>query len=120
MFQSNNPYMALPGITPEELGYIQQAIAQLSENQQKYFYMTYTTKRKSPQDMLIFCIIGTFLVPGLQRFIIGQIGMGILYLFTGGLCLIGSIVDLVNHKTLALEYNQKMVFESFQVAKMSN
>jgi TM2 domain-containing membrane protein YozV len=120
MFQNNNPYMALPGITPEELGYIQQAIAQLSENQQKYFYMTYTTKRKSPQDMLIFCIIGTFLVPGLQRFIIGQIGMGILYLFTGGLCLIGSIVDLVNHKTLALEYNQKMVFESFQVAKMSN
>lgn len=120
MFQNNNPYMALPGITPEELGYIQQAIAQLSENQQKYFYMTYTTKRKSPQDMLIFCIVGTFLVPGLQRFIVGQIGMGILYLLTGGLCLIGSIVDLVNHKTLALEYNQKMVFESFQVAKMGN
>jgi len=120
MFQNNNPYMALPGITPEELGYIQQAIAQLSENQQKYFYMTYTTKRKSPQDMLIFCIVGTFLVPGLQRFIVGQIGMGILYLLTGGLCLVGSIVDLVNHKTLALEYNQKMVFESFQVAKMGN
>ena len=120
MFQNNNPYMALPGITPEELGYIQQAIAQLSENQQKYFYMTYTTKRRSPQDMLIFCIVGTFLVPGLQRFIVGQIGMGILYLLTGGLCLIGSIVDLVNHKTLALEYNQKMVFESFQVAKMGN
>lgn len=120
MFQNNNPYMALPGITPEELGYIQQAIAQLSENQQKYFYMTYTTKRKSPQDMLIFCIVGTFLVPGLQRFIVGQIGMGILYLLTGGLCLVGSIVDLVNHRTLALEYNQKMVFESFQVAKMGN
>ena len=120
MFQNNNPYMMLPGISPEEMGYIQQAISQLTENQQKYFYMAYTTKRKSPQDMLIFCIVGTFLVPGLQRFIVGQIGMGILYLFTGGLCLIGSIVDLVNHKTLALEYNQKMVYESFQVAKMSN
>ena len=120
MFQNNNPYMMLPGISPEELGYIQQAISQLTENQQKYFYMAYTTKRKSPQDMLIFCLVGTFLVPGLQRFIVGQIGMGILYLFTGGLCLIGSIVDLVNHKTLALEYNQKMVYESFQVSKMSN
>ncbi len=120
MFQNNNPYMALPGISPEELGYIQQALAQLSENQQKYFYMSYSTKRKSPQDMLIFCIIGTFLLPGFQRFMVGQIGMGILYLFTAGLCLIGSIVDIVNHKTLALEYNQKMVYESFQVSKMSN
>jgi TM2 domain-containing membrane protein YozV len=120
MFQNNNPYMALPGISPEELGYIQQALAQLSENQQKYFYMSYSTKRKSPQDMLIFCIIGTFLLPGFQRFMVGQIGMGILYLFTGGLCLVGSIVDIVNHKTLALEYNQKMVYESFQVSKMSN
>ena len=120
MFQNNNPYMALPGISPEELGYIQQALAQLSENQQKYFYMSYSTKRKSPQDMLIFCIIGTFLLPGFQRFMVGQIGMGILYLFTGGLCLIGSIVDIVNHKTLALEYNQKMVYESFQISKMSN
>ena len=120
MFQNNNPYMALPGISPEELGYIQQALAQLTENQQKYFYMSYSTKRKSPQDMLIFCIIGTFLLPGFQRFMVGQIGMGILYLFTGGLCLVGSIVDIVNHKTLALEYNQKMVYESFQVSKMSN
>ncbi len=120
MFQNNNPYMALPGISPEELGYIQQAISQLTENQQKYFYMSYSTKRKSPQDMLIFCIIGTFLLPGFQRFMVGQVGMGILYLFTGGLCFIGSIVDLVNHKTLALEFNQKMVYESFQISKMSN
>lgn len=120
MFQNNNPYMALPGISPEEMGFIQQANAELSENQQKYFYMSYTTKRKSPQDILIFCIIGTFLVPGLQRFIVGQVGMGILYLFTAGLCFIGSIVDLINHKELALEYNRKMAYESFQVAKMSN
>jgi TM2 domain-containing membrane protein YozV len=112
--------MMLPGISPEEMGYIQQAVAQLTENQQKYFYMNYTTKRKSPQDIMIFCIVGLCLVPGLQRFIVGQIGMGILYLFTAGLCIVGSIVDLVNHKTLALEYNQKMVFEAFQVAKMSN
>jgi TM2 domain-containing membrane protein YozV len=119
MFQNNNPYMMLPGISPEEMGYIQQALSQLTENQQKYFYMNYTTKRKSPQDVMIFCIVGLCLVPGLQRFVTGQIGMGILYLFTAGLCIVGSIVDLVNHKTLALEYNQKMVFEAFQMAKMN-
>jgi TM2 domain-containing membrane protein YozV len=118
MFQ-NNPYMSLPGITPEEMGYIQQAVGQLTENQQKYFYMSYTTKRKSQQDMLIFCIVG-FFVPGLQRFILGQVGMGLLYFFTAGLCFIGTIVDLVNHRALANEYNQKMVYESFQMSKMTN
>lgn len=110
----------LPGISPEELGYVQQALSQLTENQQKYFYMTYTGKRKNPQDILIFTIIGFFAVAGIQRFILGQIAMGILYLFTGGFCLIGTIVDLVNNKTLTLEYNQKMVYESFQMAKMTN
>jgi len=82
--------------------------------------MLYSGKRKSPQDLLIFCLVGLFLVPGLQRFITGQIGMGILYLFTVGLCFIGSIVDLVNYKTLATEYNQKMAFEAFQIAKMNS
>lgn len=80
--------------------------------------MSYSGKRKSQQDMLIFCLIGIFLVPGLQRFILGQIGMGILYLFTVGLCFVGSIVDAVNHKSLAEDYNRKMAFESFQLAKM--
>src|ERR1700754_1815059 len=98
-----NPYMSLPGISPEEIGLLQQATQGLNESQNKYFYMVYSGKRKSPQDMLIFCIVGTCLVPGLQRFIIGQIGMGLLYLFTGGLCVIGSIVDLVNYKSLAFE-----------------
>jgi TM2 domain-containing membrane protein YozV len=119
MFQ-NNPYAALPGVTPEELGYIQQALSQLTENQQKFFYMTYTSKRKNPQDILIFTIIGFFCVAGIQRFVLGQTVMGILYLFTGGFCLIGTIVDLVNNKSLTLEYNQSMVYESFQMAKMSN
>ncbi len=114
-----NPFMALPGITPEEMNFIQQGIADLSDNQKKYFYMDYSGRRKSPQDMLIFCLVGLCLIPGLQRFIIGQIGMGILYLFTAGLCLVGSIMDLVNYKTLAEEHNRKVAFESFQLARMS-
>ena len=113
-----NSYMGLPGITPEEIGFLQQATNGLNENQQKYFFMVYSGRRKSPQDMLIFCLVGLFLVPGLQRFIVGQIGMGILYLFTVGLCFIGSIVDLVNHKSLAFEFNKKVAYESFQIAKM--
>jgi len=116
---NQNPFMSLPGISPEEVGFLQQAMNELNEDQQKNFFAIYSTKRKSPQDILIFCIVGVCLVPGLQRFILGQIGMGILYLFTAGLCIIGSVVDLVNYKTLTLDYNQKMAFESFQMVKMS-
>ena len=113
-----NPYMSLSGITAEEIGFLQQATQGLNENQNKYFFMVYSGRRKSPQDMLIFCLLGLFVIPGLQRFIVGQIGMGILYLFTVGLCFVGSIIDLVNHRTLAFEFNKKVAYESFQIAKM--
>jgi TM2 domain-containing membrane protein YozV len=115
-----NPYMSLPGITTEELMILQQATADLNDEQKKYFYMVYSGKRKSAQDILIFTLIGFLGIAGVQRFIIGQIGMGILYFFTGGFCFIGTIVDLINHKTLATDYNRKMAYESFQIAKMSH
>ncbi|WP_448701880.1 TM2 domain-containing protein [Mucilaginibacter sp. AW1-3] len=116
----SNPYFAFPGITPEELTLLQQATADLDEKQLHNFQMIYSTKRKNPSDVLLFCLLGLFCIAGVQRFILGQVGMGILYLFTGGLCLIGTIVDLVNHKQLANDYNRGMVYESYQMAKMSN
>jgi TM2 domain-containing membrane protein YozV len=115
-----NPYMSLPGISSEELTLLQQATSGLTDDQKKYFFMSYSGKRKTAQDVLIFTLIGFFGVAGIQRFLLGQVGMGLLYFFTGGFCLIGTIVDLVNHKKLALEYNQKMAFESFNLAKMGN
>lgn len=115
---NNNPYMSMPGVTAEELTFLQQATAELDENQKKYFYMIYTGKRKSAQDILIFTLLGFGCVAGVQRFVVGQMGMALLYFFTGGLCLIGTIVDLVNHKQLATDFNRKMAYESFQIAKM--
>ncbi len=118
MFDQN--FMSLPGISPQEYSYLQSATQGLNEQQLRTFLMIYSGKRKNPSDMLMFSIVGALFVPGLQRFIVGQIGMGILYLLTFGLCFIGSIIDIVNHKTLAFEYNQKMVFESMQMVRMSN
>lgn len=46
-----------------------------------------------------------------QRFWLGQVGVGFLYLLTWGLLLIGSISDLVRYKTLALLYNQRVAQE---------
>jgi len=114
----NNPYFAFPGITPEEMHLLRQATADLNENQLRHFQMMYSSKRKNPSDLLIFTLLGFFGLAGVQRFMVGQIGMGILYFFTGGLCVIGTIVDLVNYKDLANTYNKDMMYESYQMAKM--
>ena len=115
----NSPFMTLPGISPEEYSYLQSATTGFSEQQLRGFLMIYGSKRKNPDDMLLYCILG-FFIWGLPRFLLNQVGMGILYFFTGGLCCIGTIIDLVNHKRLAFEYNQRMVFESLQMVKMGN
>ena len=44
---------------------------------------------------LILAILGVFGVAGIHRFYVGKIGTGILWLLTGGLLLIGTIVDIV-------------------------
>jgi len=118
MFDQN--FMSLPGITPQEYSYLQSATQGLSEQQLRTFLMVYAGKRKNPSDMLIFTLLGFLGFAGIQRFVVGQIGMGILYFLTCGLCFIGTIVDLINHKSLAFEHNQRMVFESMQMVKMTN
>lgn len=116
IFQS--PLMSLPGITPEEYSYLQQATTGLTEQQLRNFLMIYGSRRKQPSEILLLSLIGFLGFAGIHRFVIGQIGMGILYFFTGGLCMIGTIVDIINHKSLTFEYNQKAVFESLQMVRM--
>jgi len=114
-----NPYMSLPGITQDELAFLSQATNDLSDTQKQTFYMAYSTKRKSPQDLLIFTLIGFLGFAGIQRFMVGQVAMGVIYFLTAGFCFIGTIVDLINHQSLALEYNKKMAYEAFHISKMS-
>lgn len=67
--------------------------------------------------ILLTTLLGFVVVAGVQRFLVGQIGMGILYLFTAGLCFIGTIVDLINYQDLAYEYNQRIANEVAEIAK---
>ena len=115
-----DPYMNFADMGPEEMGFLQQATRELSEEQKKYFYMLYSNKRKNTNEILIFTLLGFVGFAGIHRFILGQIGMGVLYFFTGGLCFIGTIVDLVKNKSLTLEYNKNMAYESHRMAAMSN
>ncbi|MGB8193484.1 MAG: TM2 domain-containing protein [Chitinophagaceae bacterium] len=107
----------IPGLETEETLYLNNLTKDLTDEQLRVFAMSYAGKRKATDTILICTILGFVVVAGIQRFVLGQIGMGILYLFTGGLCLIGTIVDLVNHKSMTLEYNQKMAAESMMLVR---
>lgn len=110
----------LKGMTAEEYRYLEQVMNGMDAKQAKHFVMLYSSKRKDPQEILLFTLLGLLGFAGIQRFILNQIGMGILYFITLGLCFIGTIVDLVNHKSLTFEYNQRAAYESVQLVKMSN
>jgi len=101
----------LPELAGEEMVYIQNLVKDMSDEQARTFANVYRTRRKEPQLVLILAVLGFVGFAGIHRMIINQIGMGILYFFTAGLCLIGTIVDLVNHQKLAFEYNQKVANE---------
>jgi TM2 domain-containing membrane protein YozV len=96
----------LPQVEPEERLFLANIVGPLPEDKARIFAAAYGAQRKDAQTVLICTIIGFLGVAGIQRFILGQIGMGLLYLFTAGLCWIGTIIDLVNHRKLMLEYNQ--------------
>ncbi len=109
----------LPELEGMELGYIQGLMKSMDEDQASLFAQVYRARRKDSQMILILTLLGFFGFAGLHRFILGQIGLGILYILTLGLCFIGTIVDLVNYKSLAYEYNIKVAHETMNILNAS-
>jgi TM2 domain-containing membrane protein YozV len=101
----------LPELTGEEMMYVQNLIKDFDDEKARSFASVYRTRRKEPMLVLMTALLGLVVVAGVHRLILGQIGMGLLYLFTAGLCLVGTIVDLVNHQKLAFEHNSKIANE---------
>lgn len=101
----------LPEVDGDEALYVGKMISDLSDQQASKFAAVYRARRKDPQTILLTCILGFFFIAGIHRLLLNQIGMGILYILTGGLCLIGTIVDLVNYKDMAFEYNRGIAQE---------
>jgi len=110
-----NVLQLMPSLEGDEMAFVQELIKDMNDNQAMQFATAYMARRKDPSNILIFTIIGFLGFAGIQRFVLGQIGMGILYFFTLGLCYIGTIVDVVNHKKLSFEFNSK---QAQQVAGM--
>ncbi len=106
----------LPDADGDELMYLNTLFTGFTDEQAQQFTMIYRSRRMDATMILILTIVG--FVPivgvpiaGIQRFTLGQVGMGVLYVLTCGLCFIGTIMDIVNHKKLTAEYNQQKAFE---------
>ena len=101
----------LPELQGDELTYVQHLIKEMDDEKAKRFANVYRARRKNPQEILILTVIGFLGIAGIQRIVLNQVGMGILYFFTVGLCYIGTIIDLINYQKLTFEYNQQVANE---------
>ncbi len=101
----------LPELEGDESLYVGKILNQMNEEEAEKFSNVYRSRRKDPQTILITCLLGFFLIAGVHRLILNQVGMGILYILTGGLCVIGTIVDLINYKDLTFQYNRNIAKE---------
>ena len=93
---------------PSERLYLQNLIAQLQAQNAETFLIAYRGRRKDPQTVLFAAVIGLVACPGFQRFWVGEVGMGLLFLFTAGFLAIGSIIDLCSYRTLARCHNERV------------
>ncbi len=107
----------IPELIGQEFQYVQAIMNNMGDDEAQQFANIYRVRRKDPQTILLLTLVGFLGIAGVQRFIVDQIGLGILYVLTGGLCFIGTIVDLVNYKNIATDYN---MVQAREIAAMVN
>ncbi|MCK9409333.1 MAG: TM2 domain-containing protein [Bacteriovoracaceae bacterium] len=112
-----NILQLLPMLEPDEMVYVQGIVKDMNDTQAQQFASVYMNRRKDTTMILVATVIGFFGVAGVQRFLTNQTGMGLLYLFTLGFCFIGTIIDLVNFRAIALEYNVGVAQQSALLVK---
>ncbi len=100
-----------PELEGEEMVYVQGLVRDMADPQAAQFAAVYRARRKDPGTILLLACIGFIGVAGIQRLVLDQIGMGILYLLTVGICWIGTIYDVVSYKKLTFEYNRARAVE---------
>jgi len=110
-----NIMQIMPYLEGDEMMFIQGLIKDMSDDQVKQFALIYDKRRKEPQTILLTALLGFFGVAGVHRFLLDQIGMGIVYFLTAGFCFIGTILDLINYKKLSFDFN---VQQAKQIAMM--
>ncbi len=115
-----NILQIVPEAEGDEMVFLQGLVKDMSDDQSRQFATVYRSRRKDPTTILIVTLLGFLGLAGIQRFLLGHIGMGLLFLFTGGICLIGTIIDLVNYKKMTFDYNQRQAQEISVMLRGSN
>ena len=103
----------LPELEGAEMLFVSGLLRDMTDDQARTFAVSYRSQRREPTNVLLLTLLGFVVLAGVQRFYLGQIGMGLAYLFTAGFCFIGTIIDLINHKNLAFKYNQEKAQTTF-------
>lgn len=52
--------------------------------------------QKSKMLALILCCLGFIGFSGIHRMYVGKVGSGVLYFLTGGLCFVGTVLDIIS------------------------
>lgn len=110
--------MMLPGLDQDELAVIQSITRDMTEWEQQQFVAFYRGKRKDQMTMLVLTLIGFLGIAGIQRFVIGDTLLGVLYLITFGFCGLGTIIDIINIKSLTFEFNRNQAMEAANMVHM--
>lgn len=101
----------LPELQGDEQLLVAQVITTMTEEQAEQFAHVYRQRRKDDVAVLLLTLTAFIGIAGANRFYLGQVGMGMAYLFTLGFCLIGTIVDLFNYKALTASFNERQALE---------
>jgi TM2 domain-containing membrane protein YozV len=86
----------------------------LSENERIQLDMEIRSQRRETGTLAAVACLGFIGLAGVHRFMLGKIGTGLLWLFTGGLCFIGTIIDLINMGKMVNECNYDAEYRVIQ------
>ena len=75
----------MPELEDEESLFVAGLIKDMSDDQARTFAVAYRSQRRDPTNVLLFTLLGFVIIAGVQRFYLGQIGMG-LFTFSQQVC----------------------------------
>lgn len=107
----------LPELDGDEQVTVARLLTDMTEEQAEHFSHVYRQRRKDESTTLLLTAVAFLGVAGLNRFYLGQIGMGFLYLVTVGFCLIGPIIDIFNYKSLVGRHNSAKAHEAAELIR---
>lgn len=95
-----------PDVSDKELIYLRNLIEDLDDKLAEAFSAEYHKRRRSPGLIMVLTLLGFLGLAGIQRFALGKVGTGFLYLFTLGFVGVGTIIDLVCYEQMANDHNR--------------